>query len=256
MTQISENIPSDFPLSTYQGGYGNLLWQPSESLDIDSDWTMQFGIYTTPAKPGRVGGMRIRRASSGDTVTYFLQFGKNHANGRQKIAATIKTSPATESDPLISRAEYEFDAYAVYKDDFSQPIECTKVKKSCSYKLGSDGRTKIEFSGQSNSIDIDGPATLSWLLFETIARLAGPKQSPIDFTLIDHFDQIKPQGRIAWRSTATVAFGGKETELSAYDQIGRGVLPAVWWIAPNRWPLAYVAGIESYLLEPATTGEM
>lgn len=140
-----------------------------------------------------------------------------------------------------------------------------------------DGRLVVRGPQGEHSRPIGERYTTNWSLFDAVqrhARDAGPRHR---FDLIDHFDQLKPEHEFAYRSGQTVRFGGREVPreaveqleqgtvfktvgeregdrdnlLHAFGQIGRGVVPWVYFTDERQRLVAISAGIEGYMLREA-----
>jgi hypothetical protein len=107
----------------------------------------------------------------------------------------------------------------------------------------------IQESCGVKKVAITGDYTLGWALFDAVGRLPAEQAPPLRFTLIDHFDQVKPGHVLSFRTAADVTIRDRTLRLHAFDQVGTGVVPWVWWVDRQGCLLAAVSGLESYLLE-------
>ena len=85
-------------------------------------------------------------------------------------------------------------------------------------------------------------------LFDAVARLPHKQFDPIEFTRIDHFDQVKPDQALAFRRTIETSIAGKKVQLHGYDQTGRGIMPFTYWVDNQGRTIVAISGLEAYLL--------
>jgi hypothetical protein len=240
-------LPDDFPLST-AAGLTQLIHSPAGPFDPTDNWTHCYGVYTTASRASRVGRLKLTRHKNPSTgrVRFVITIDKNHVNGEQHIRATVVANDDQLATPINNSMEAWVD------DAKRQPIERTRVEKQAQFTTDASGLSVMYLTDElgSTSETFDGPAVLGWLLFDAVQRLQGAEQKRIDFTLIDHFDQVKPEQRLTYRGQFDVPVRNRNVSFTAYDQIGRGILPTVWWVGESGRLLAVVSGIEAYLLEP------
>jgi len=93
------------------------------------------------------------------------------------------------------------------------------------------------------------PATMNWLLFDTMPRFGGKSIEPVRFTLIDHGDKVKPGITLSYRKKNMFMIGKTELALQAYEMKGRGILPTVFWTDERGLLLFVVSGMEAYCLK-------
>jgi len=122
----------------------------------------------------------------------------------------------------------------------------TQLLKSATF---AQGKIEIGAGRTTRRIAMPGPYTLNWALFDAVTRLPREQTEPIEFTLIDHFDQVKPNHRLSFRETVDATFSTKPITLHAYDHVGEGILPWVYYVDPAGRLLAAISGLEGYLLE-------
>ncbi len=108
---------------------------------------------------------------------------------------------------------------------------------------------EIVYKNKKRKIKSKNPFALSWLLFDAVQKLPREKFEPINFTLIDHFDQIKPDNQISFHGSNVIDIPKKEKlKLHVYDQLGNGIVPIVYYVDDFGRLLFVVSGIEVYIL--------
>lgn len=247
MNQTNTPQTVGFPLDTI-GKCQEKLYFPTDEFDAFGGWELRFGIYSTAGGgAARIGEFTLTRTVEAGQATLALAFNKLHTNGRQFIDATMTLG----DDAISTPTSWEFRA--IQRMPNGTVIPDLRITKRFRVEDGQIRETRILPGARrdTTAYPIDGPYTLSWTLFDAITRMPREAFEPQRFTLIDHFDQIKSGQVVSYRSTSKLDSGGKTHELTAYDQVGRGILPTVWYCDTQGRPIAVVAGIETFLLEPA-----
>jgi hypothetical protein len=94
------------------------------------------------------------------------------------------------------------------------------------------------------------PLVANWALFDAVQRL-GLDEKPIEFTVLDDGDVLKPAQRLVYvgRTSVEVA-GGANLPLRCWEQTGYGVLPAHYWVDGKSRLLFAIAGQKAFLYDP------
>jgi hypothetical protein len=230
----------EFPLDTLGLGVGKLR-SPGGAFEPRKPWEQTWGVYTLAGRAGRAGQLSIRRRVGAlGNVALDVAYAKLCTGGRQKVAATLHTRDGALSTPL----RWSFEAELL--DAAGKPVPQTRVERTATAK----GKT-VEISGPParRVLEVDGAYTVNWAVFDAVQRLPRERTAALGFTLIDHFDELKPGHTLAWRKTVEVAAGGRRLRLHGYDQVGEGVVPWVYWVDGAGRLVCVVAGLEAYLLE-------
>jgi len=242
MNDKNTNVPADFPLNTI-GAAVNQMAMPEGPFDPAGSWQQRYGVYSVAGRISRVGELRLdRQVKASGRVLLDMQYQKSLSGGRQTISAKIHLAA---DSPLSTPDDWSFVARVL--DTEGRLIDNTQIKKSIRMQ---DGVLTIDDATGQNTVRITGHYTLNWALFDAIGRLPAGAFEPIHFTLIDHFDQVKPNHTLLFRTSTDVTIRGKPQTLRAYDQLGEGIVPWVWWLDQHGRLLAAVSGLEVYLLEP------
>lgn len=218
--------------------------RPEGGFDAKGHWQTSYGVYTLARRASRVGKMRLtRKADAGGGAAIALDYEKTAPGGfRQKVTARM----SCRADALATPTAWTFESKVL--DPKGKPLKNTSLKKSARV---SGKWIEIRDGGRKSSRRIARPAayTINWAIFDAVQRLGRQAFRPLRFTMIDHFDQVKPDQTLARRKTATVAVGGKPLRLHACEQSGRGIVPWVYWADDAGRLLFAVAGLEAYVLE-------
>jgi len=227
---------------------------PAGDFDPAGPWQQAWGVYTLggrTASAGRVGRLAIRRHVDGPAVRLEVAYTKELTGGREEVAGTLE-GPADA--PLAAPDRWTFRFRLL--DAQGSPVPHTDITR----KAEREGdHIIISDASGTRRLAVPGPYTVNWCLFDAVQHLPGANTTPgvdtepLAFTLIDHFDQPKPDTTLAFRKDMDVQVaGGKVIRTRAYEQLGRGNVPWVYWtdMAGRAGRLLWVvAGLEGYVLE-------
>jgi len=252
-------------LSRHLGGYQ----VPTGAFDPGGPWTQTYGIYTLAARGGRLGRVRLTREPTPPAAfTLGLEYEKNKPRRyEQRISAQVQC----QADALSTPTAWRFTAVSL--DPQGKPALNTRIEKSAEAKAG-----EVVFTchGRATRAPLAGPHTLRWALSDAVQRLPRDPSLLLPFTLIDHFDQVKPDQQLRYRGAQRVYLGaqqvrrdevvqldkgrvsrptlvqegGQPVRLHRFTHVGRGVVPWVYWVTDAGRVLFAVAGLEGYVLEP------
>lgn len=252
---------------------------PQGRFDPAGAWRNHYGVWTIGQRGmGRVGAVTLaRRPADGDTfvlsVDYHKQFGGG-TSGRVSARMTCRTDRL--ATPVQWEARYES------RDKAGKLLPLAAITRK-----GEIGGWSVVVSDTKSkrALPIQDAWTNNWALFEAVGRLPREDFGLQKFTLLDDFDQVKPNQTLRYRQTTKAKLGGKdvvkyrrtkldkgeirspyrvreggrEITLYAYDHIGRGVVPWVYWVDETGRLVWAISGLEAYIWEPpadpAATGK-
>lgn len=246
---------------------------PEAPFDPAGNWRLDYGVYTFsttrqgPSPGGLVGRMTLtRQAVDEKQADLVLAYEKNGPGTVQKVAATMRCGTGALSTPV----RWEYSAEVVDSD--GKPYENSRIAKRA---VAADGRIEIVDDHSTRQIALSGPFTVNWALWDAVMRMPRGEAAPLQFTLLDHFDQAKRGQSLAFRKSAVVALGrrqtkeqtwqdlnkgrirqtrwvlsgGRDVTLHAFEQLGEGIVPWVYWTDDQGRLLFVVAGLEVYILD-------
>jgi len=199
---------------------------PQTSFDPDGSWTNTYKIYTlAPANPGHAGNLTVQRTAAESRITLTIHYEKFLRDGyEQHINGQIQC----EKDTLCTPISWQFNART--NTPAGEPLPQTQISKEASAPFSTDG-----------------VYTFNWALYDAVQRLAREQTPTIEFTLFEHFEERKPNQRLALRKEAIVILNDQPTQLYAYEQTGEGIIPTVYWTNEQNRLLFVVAGLEAYV---------
>ena len=217
---------------------------PRARFDPQGAWQLAYGVYSAPRAHicARVGRLRLQRQAVGDD-TFALR------------VTYEKTLPADYTQIVTAHLECRADALStpvrwtwstVTQSPEGEAVAATQLERAGEARAG---EVTIRDAGAESRIPVAAAVALNWALFDAVQRLPREAVEPLRFTLIDHFDQIKPNQTLCFRQSAKVSLGGQRVRLYAYDQFGQGVVPWEYWVDDQGRLLFAIGGIEAYLVE-------
>jgi len=222
---------------------------PAGPFDPAGAWRQAWGVYTLggrTASAGRVGRLTIRRQVAGPALRLDVTYVRQMTGGREEVTGTLE-GPADA--PLATPDRWTFRFRVL--DERNQTVPYTDITRKA--VRNGDHITLSDPTGKRR-LDVPAPYTVNWCLFDTVQHLPGADTKPLAFTLIDHVDQVKPETTLAFRKAMDVQVaGGQVLRTRAYEQLGRGNVPWVYWTDEAGRLLWVVAGLEGYVLEEAQT---
>jgi len=217
---------------------------PAGPFDPEGEWTSSYGVYTLANVCDLVGSLTLLRkpAPDGSGTTIFLDYEKRLPESRkQKVAAEIHCS----ADGLSTPHRWSYSSELL--DHAGESLEHLKLAKSA---VARESFVEFHTGGRLRKKRIARPFTLGWLLFDAVQRLPRREFSPVHFAMLDHFDQVKLNQQLSFHKTVDIEFGDPGTvRLNAYDHLGEGIVPSVYWVDGEGRLLFVVAGIEAYILQ-------
>jgi len=233
-------------------------------------WTHRYALYTIGQRSlGRVGVATVRREPAADGPVLHVDYRKFFPGRHWGVmSARLHCRP----DALATPVRWRVASHIVRPD--KRPLPHTDIEKT-----GTVDAQDIAIADGKATRRIARPAacTVNWALFDVVQRLPRKAFEPLHFTLLDHFDQAKANHMLAFRSTTDVLLGGKRVRterwealekgrirkttwgregdrpvrLHAYDHLGDGIVPEVYWVDDQGRLLFMVAGIEAWVWEGA-----
>lgn len=204
---------------------------------------MAFRIYTlAPDMPAQIGNMELSSKNT-ENNTSLLKFTsrRNMLDGHvHELQAEVCYDNST---PLYIPKQWSYTADM--KDDRGKGLKHMRIHKSA---VADHGTVIIKNSRATRKLPVDGDFTISWLLFEAVRHLPKNSHHKYEFTMLDHFDQIKRDQLFYYNKSIEVNVDGTDMVLHAFDHLGRGIVPWVYWVDGQGRLLFVISGIEAYIL--------
>ncbi|MHC4202217.1 MAG: hypothetical protein ACYSU0_19675 [Planctomycetota bacterium] len=207
-----------------------------------TDHSLTYGMFAVPTGVGRPGTLRIQKRTKGENIVLKLSMSDGQCRTCvQKVNATMRCRNDRLSTPL---------KWSVSAEMFmaGRPVPLTKITKTASVNRGA---AEISDVSGTRKIDLPGAYTINWALFDAVGRLPRKRFDPIEFDMIDHFDQLKPASKLHFRSTREVTLKDGKTTLHLFDHFGFGIVPWTYFVDDNGVMVLALGGLEAYGLVEA-----
>jgi len=268
MATDADGPEAHFPLNMIKGGLGGFAL-PEGPFDPEGAWESVYAIATLAGNYNRVGELRLKRTPGkrGRFVLTLEHTKVSPGEYRQRTSAELECRP----DPMSTPTRWSFASET--QDRHGNPVPSATLRKWAVAK-----KRQIRFDDDGHSarrVDTPDAFTVNWALFDAVQRLPREAFGPLLFTLIDHFDQPKGQQTLSFRTSVRLMLGGRcvkrqqymelekgrirkthwaregdrPVRLHAYDHVGRGIVPWVYWVDASGRLLFAVAGLEAYVLQ-------
>ncbi|MFW6161148.1 MAG: hypothetical protein ACODAJ_00165, partial [Planctomycetota bacterium] len=200
-------------------------------------------------------GVEVRKTASGKFQT--------------AVSAKIRCRPDALATPTGWRVTFR----TLGPD--KKPFPGTRIEKTATV---ANGRIEIRDGTTSRSLSAPEAFTVHWALFDAVQRLPRGAFEPKAFTLLDNFDEPKPHHTLSYRKSVELLLGGRRVQrhrwqelekgrirktvwvregdrpvpLHAYDHLGDGIVPEVYFVDAQGRLLIVAAGLEAYIWEGAS----
>jgi|APSaa5957512622_1039677.scaffolds.fasta_scaffold01268_9 hypothetical protein len=239
---------------------------PNQAPDPTGAWSSEFTLYSLNIRPWAQGSLKLTRSPETDgavlTSDYVLGCGPG-------VSFRVKGETRCESNQLATPKMWTVTSRQ-HRNDGQETHEAAGDLRG-TY----DGqRIVLTEYGRERPVEAGPLLTWNWGLFDAVQRLAViSNPPPLEFALLDHFDQVKPEQALRLRKRCRVTLGAKliveeqKTELEhgtvfrpehverggtevdcvVFEHTGRGILPIVYWCTTAGYLLMVSSGLEAYV---------
>jgi hypothetical protein len=145
----------------------------------------------------------------------------------------------------LPKAHIELERVTI--DLRGQPIPSLKINLSGRVRGVSINWTR---AGRKRTVSAAAPFVSNWALFDAIQRLKPGADGPIDFTLVDDGDVLKPAQKLTYAGKTEIKVAGVVVlALDCWEQTGYGTLPAHYWVDGKGRLLFAVLGEKALLYD-------
>jgi len=202
------------------------LRPPKAKHDPRGDWRLAYDVYTLGSIRGhgrRMGSLALRRKAAADGGSVLgINYEKRVVPDMvQRVTAEL----TCRQDELATPVRCTFSSQI--SDSAGSPVPNTPLEKSAAFE---DRQIEITDGPHRRRIAVSPPYTVHWALFEAVGRLPREPFEPIRFNMLDHFDQLKTGQVLSYRQSVEALVGDELLPLHAYDHLGEGIVPWIYWV--------------------------
>jgi len=227
---------------------------PEGTFDPAGTWVQEYDYVSLGYWHLRTqGGLRIARRPVGNG-SVSMRFDM-HRVGRTGYSHYIVAEMEAHNDALAVPKAWRMEAKVALSGD-DPPYLNSGMRKMGRIENAS---LIVNTGRDTKTTALPGPCTCKWSLIDVVQRLPREKTEKLRFSLIDEFDQVRHNQYITYRTTAVLPLKDAPTKLTAYEHLGEGVIPTVYWVDGKGRTLFVVTGVETFVLKsssgvPAVTG--
>lgn len=257
-----------FPLHNIAAGLDGFR-VPHGAFEPGGSWRHTYRVCTLTRACDRVGELMLERMPRDGGAQLAVRL-RRFMPGRTEYR--LEGVIDCRGDVLAAPRAWAFESET--RDGQGKLVPNTRiVKRGRIEKDGMHGEDEVS----RRTIPVTGACTNRWALFDAVQRLPRNAFPPLTFSLLDDFDQVKPGHRLSWhaslpvllgekcrqqvtwqdlergrvKKTRWVKEGGEEALLTAYDHVGEGIVPWIYWVDAAGRLLFAIGGLEAYILETA-----
>jgi len=264
---MATELKDEFPLAILAPALAKFQ-PPRGAFAPGGGWTQRYGLYTIGQRSlSRVGSVELRREAQAEGAVLRVTYRKRASGG---FTTAFGAEIRCRADALATPSFWVVSCQTLSPDGKAVPHTC--IEKTCAVR----GRAIHIADGETTrTVETPEAYTVSWALFDAVQRLPRAAFEPKRFTLLDDFDVVKANHTLSYRKTVEVLLGGRRVQkqrweelekgrirktywgregdrpvrLHAYDHLGDGIVPEVYYVDNTGRLLFLVAGIEAYVWE-------
>lgn len=222
---------------------------PERDFDPNGSWRATYVILdNAPArlvpKLRAEGHLRLERTAQGENGLFLLDV---ELMARKQRLGSFRTTIHARCRPDRIGTPEAWKLSTVSLNAKDEPVEATRVEESGRIE---DGRI-LRRGKRVRNVEAPAAVTANWSLFEAVQRLGGREIEPVEFTMLEDFDLVKPNQRLSYWGTTEVVLGGKPVRLTGYQQIGDGILPYHYWVDESGRLIFAYGALRGFLFNPA-----
>jgi hypothetical protein len=218
---------------------------PASEFDPNGNWSSTYTINTLLQEGafGSEGELTVERVLA-DDGGFQLRI-DCHRSGRSGFAYRVHVDAECSDDALSTPRSWN----AVSK--IAKSVGDPPYMGSGLVKKGTveDGALRLVTGSDARVIPLPGHHTLKWCLVDATQRLPGAATEDIEFSLVDEFDQVRSGQCLSYMESAAIEMNGTVGRLTAYQHLGAGVIPTVYWVDEDGRLLFIMTGQEVYVLK-------
>ena len=222
---------------------------PTDAFDPNGAWEHRYAMFTLlpPSRFGSTksdGGFRIRRTPAGTVDVNHEVCLATQQNDKTVYHAHAKITSA--SDVIVTPRQWLL--HAEIRSPSGQ-VEPETVLTQTGEVVG--GKIHRHNGKVEHVVPAPERFTSNWSLFDAVQRLPTIAHEPLRFDMFEELDLYKPNQRLMFRQTQTVALGGQQLRLHRFEQFGDGILPYTYWLDEQHRLLIAFGGLRAFLFDPS-----
>ncbi len=246
---IASEVRQDFSLRKVSGLIEHYQPPPMAGYDPAGNWKQEYTVFLLnpwmSIKSGYFSLERSLQGSHGFTLEVHLRsFGISGFSLFQHAMLKCR------ADRLATPLSWQFDTKMARRAS-DRPYLQTGRSRSADVR---DGYLVLRDTLRTSKIPLQGPYSNEWTLLEAVQRLPGESMKATPYTLIDEYDTPQPDHTLAFRARVHLETADGPLHLIGYYDLGRAVIPTVYWVDQHGRLIFVCTGLVVYALS-ATNGK-
>ncbi|MGC8541781.1 MAG: hypothetical protein ACP5QA_14305 [Phycisphaerae bacterium] len=248
-SRIESQVAQDFSLRKVAGLLEHYTPPPVAGFAPAGNWKHEYTMYLLdPQVSIKSGAFTLERFLKG--TQHFAMTVQMRAFGISGFSLFQHAVLQCRTDTLAAPVSWEFET-KMSRRPGDKPYLLTGRHRSAKV---SDGYLMIRDKLATSRTMIHGPYSNEWTLLEAVQRLPGESMKQIHYTLIDEYDTPQPDHSLAFRTRAKMSVANGPLHLVGYYDLGRAVIPTVYWVDQHGRLIFVCTGLVVYALA-ATNGQ-
>lgn len=223
---------------------------PEGPIDPKGAWDLTYDHYTLGYWNFRPQGeLRVQRRPYGEDKAG-MRFDSKRI-GRTGYHYFVRAEATVGTDPAASHLRWTAETKIAQHGDAPAYLQ-SGLRKEGNVEAG---RLTVYTGKDQETTPIPGPYVMKWALVDVVQRLPRAASEPVSFSLVDEVDEVRGNQSIAFRTQARLQLKNGPQTLTAYQHIGEGVIPTVYWVDEGNRVLLIVTGVEAFVLRKCKTAE-
>ena len=247
-SDIQSAIRQDFSLRKVAELLRHYQPPPLAGFEPAGNWRQEYTMFLLD--PGiciKSGDFSLERSSRGSHS--FAMTVQMRSYGISGFSLFQHAVLQCRTDMLATPVSWEFET-KMSRHPNDKPYLLSGRRRSASV---SNGFLAIRDKLRTSRTMIRGLYSNEWTLLEAVQRLPGESMKKIDYTLIDEYDTPQPEHTLAFRTRAQLNVANGPLHLIGYYDLGRAVIPTVYWVDQHGRLIFVCTGLIAYVLT-ATNG--
>jgi hypothetical protein len=262
-----------FPLARL-GRFLREMPVPAEGFDAKGSHATEYGVLTLTGRGSGTGRLHIGRTADAAGPTIDVVYEKRMIDGgMHRTESRIRC----RDDALLTPRSWTVSSTVTGPKGEAVP----DLTDTATFRIEGDELVSAAGEREVRRPLPPGPRALNWALFAAAGVLGRDRASVPEFTLIDHFDQVKPGHALRFRGTGDLVIGGHDrvefdptplergrllrpvrrlagaTRLpcNMVAQTGPGIVPIIYITDPEGRLLIASSGLEAYIVAPQSDAQ-
>ena len=219
-----------------------LLLHSTKCLSSEGEWTNYYDICGLSLGTYRVGRLMVSRKNISESAYLLkIELVKHKKKRVEQIVLKSNAELYYSKDNFLFPKKWKCST-GIYDGENLSELPIVSASGTVSHGIYRIKTGNIKREYRSDSLIIP-----DWSLFDICQRITEKTYSLIKFDMIANFDQFKSLQKLSYRGRYEIDYKGTILNLHAYQKLGSGSVPVVYWLNQSNRLLFVSSGIEGYI---------